>query len=79
LAVKINNFSHDFTLTLTPNWTGKTQKVGQNIVSYFSEDGFGMKLNPLHYIIPVSHPHYYPFRSFGSDFETGWKPLSFDN
>ena len=48
-------------------------------MSYFSEDGFRVKLNPLHYIISVSHPHYYAFRSFGSDFETGWKILSFDN
>jgi len=48
-------------------------------MSYFGENGFGVKLNPLHYIISVSHPHYYPFRSFGSDFEAGWKVLSFDD
>jgi hypothetical protein len=46
---------------------------------HFGEDGLGMKLNPLHYIIPVSHPHYYSLGSFGGDFETGWKRFSFDN
>jgi hypothetical protein len=48
-------------------------------MSYFGEDGFGVKLNPLHYIISVSHPHYYPLGSFGSDFETRWKAFGFDN
>ena len=38
-----------------------------------------MKLNPLHDVIPVSHSHYCAFRSFGSDPETGWKTLRFDN
>jgi hypothetical protein len=66
-------------LTFVPNWTGKTEKVGQEVVSYFGEDRFGVKLNSLYYIISVSHSHYYPFGSLGSDFEAGWKPLSFDN
>jgi hypothetical protein len=69
----------DLYLIFAPSWTGKAKEVGQNIMAYFGEDGFGVKLNPLYYIISVSHPHYYPFGSFGSDFETGWKPPSFDN
>lgn len=48
-------------------------------MSYFGEDGFRMKLNSLYYKISVSYPHYYPFMSFGSDFEAGWKIISFDN
>jgi hypothetical protein len=66
-------------LILAPNWTGETKEIGQNIVSYFGEDRLGVKLNPFHYIIPVSHPHYYPFGSFGSDFEAGWKPFRFND
>jgi hypothetical protein len=48
-------------------------------MSHFGEDGFRMKLNALHYIVPVSYPHYYTLRSLSSDFKTGWKLFSFDN
>ena len=64
---------------LTPDWLGETEKVSQEVVSCFGEDRFRMKLDPLHYILPVPHPHYYAFGCPGSDFETGWKPISFDN
>jgi hypothetical protein len=55
------------------------EKVGQEVVSYFGENGFGMKLDPLHYIVPVSHSHYYTLRSSGTYFEAGWEPFRFDN
>jgi hypothetical protein len=66
-------------LSFAPNRPGETEEVGQEVVSHFGEDGLGMKLNPLHYILPVSHPHYYSLGSFGGDFETGGEPVSFDD
>lgn len=64
---------------LSPHWLCKAKEVSQNIVSYFGEDGFRVKLNPLHYIVSVSHSHYYAFLCFRSDFETGRKAVSFDD
>jgi hypothetical protein len=79
LAIKVNDFSHSFTCALIPNWAGKAEEIGQNIMSHFSKDGLGMKLNSLHYILQVSHPHYCTLCSLGSDFKTGRKTVSFDN
>jgi len=64
---------------LTPNWLGKVEKVSQEVVSYFGENGFGMKLDSFHSIIFMSYPHYFPIQCFGSDFKTGGKALRFDN
>jgi len=68
-----------WSLVFAPNRPDKTKKVAQNTVACFGEYRLRMELNALDYIIPVSHPHYYPLRGPGSYFETGWKPFSFDN
>lgn len=62
-----------------PDRLGRAKKIAQNIVSEFSEDGLGVKLNSLHDIIPVPHAHYYAFRRFSTGFETGWKAVTFDD
>ncbi len=71
--------SHGTSTPFPPDRPGKTEEVSQDILPFLREDGFGMKLDPLQDVIPVSHSHYRSFRSSGSEFETGWQTLGFDN
>jgi hypothetical protein len=64
---------------LRPYGLGEVEEVSQQVMSYFSEYGFGVYLDAFDYVVFVPYSHYLSFFGSGGDLKTGWQRLRFDN
>jgi len=56
-----------------------TQKIGEELVALFGQDGFGMELHPLHRQVPVPDTHDLAIIGPCGQFETGGQAFLFDD